>query len=391
MGSLAILVAAAAVGFALSHWLRLPVIPLLILLGFGLSRAGLAAEQEGLNTLLALGLAFLVYSAGIELNPRRFRGKADAVLWTAAVQFGVLALAGFGLAVLLGFERLPALYLGAAMATSSTFVVIRQMQQRPGALRAYGGFAIGVLLAQDLAIIVVIVTLGAIEGGGVALAKSLGALTFLGGLAFAGQRWGFPWILKRARLEDEALLLILLGVLFVFAGMAHGLGLPYVVGAFFAGFSLSSFPVNGVARSLLTSLNSFFLAIFFIALGALVEVPGPGVALKAGAFVLLVLLLTPPIVTLFAEWKGGLSSRNAITSGLLLAQASEFSLVLGLFAVHLEVIPHEIMTIITITAVATMAISPLLASDRVARRLLALHPLRRRLPTGTNLRDHILM
>lgn len=391
MSGLTILIAAAAAGFAVHHWLKLPVIPLLVLIGFALPRTGLVVEPEALKNLLGLGLAFLVYSAGIELNPRRFTGKLKAVLWIAAAQFLVLALAGFVLALALGFDLLSALYLGGALATSSTLVVIRQLQKRVGSLRAYGKLAIGVLLAQDLAIIVVIVVLSSLPGGAEAIVKGLAAVVAVAVVAYFGQRRLFPWLAQRTRLDDEVMLLILLGVLFVFAGAADILGLPFVVGAFFAGFSLSSFPVSGVARSLLASLRSFFLAIFFTALGALVELPEPLLLLKALAFILLVLLLTPPLVTALAEWKGGLSSRNAINSGLLLAQTSEFSLVLGLYALHFDRTPPQVMSIIAIVAVTTMTITPLLASEAVARRLLQFHPMRRRLATETDLKDHVLM
>ncbi len=391
MSGLTIIVAAAAAGFALSHWLRLPVIPLLVTLGFGLSRTGLVRGEETLNLLLGLGLTFLVYVAGIELNPRRFQGKLGAVLWIAVVQFLLLAASGFGLALLLGFGLLSALYLGGALATSSTFVVVRQLQKRVGSLRAYGSLTIGVLLAQDLAIILVLVVLGSVPEGASAVVNGLGAVSLIAVLSFVGQHWFFPWLVQRVRLGEEILLLVLLATLFVFAGLADLLALPFVVGAFFAGFALSSFPVNGVARSLLTSLSSFFLAIFFTALGALVVFPGPLLTLKAFAFVALVLLVTPPLVAVLAEWKGGLSSRNSIMSGLLLAQTSEFSLVLGLFALHAHEIPAEVMSVIVIVAVSTMTITPLLATDRVARRLLHFHPVHRRLATETELRDHVLV
>lgn len=391
MSDLAILVAAAAVGFGLSHWLRLPVIPLLIALGFGLSRFGLSAGGQMSENLMALGLAFLVFTAGIELNPSRFMKKLSAVLWIATVQFFVLALAGIGLALLMGFEVLTALYLGGALATSSTFVVVRQLQREVGSLRAFGRLAIGVLLVQDLAVIVLIVILGAFPAGGGRVLEGLVAVVSLGVLSFVGQRWVFPWVVRRTRLDDEYTLLVFLAALFVFAGLADAMGLPFVVGAFFAGFSLSSFPVNGVARSLLSSLSSFFLAIFFTALGALAVLPGAELSFKALGFVVLVLVLTPPLVAALAEWKGGVSSRNGIKTGLLLAQTSEFSIVLGLLAVAVEGVPAEVMAVITIVAVTTMTITPLLATDRIARRLLALHPLRRRLSTETDLRDHILL
>lgn len=391
MSGIAILIAAAAAGFALSNWLKLPVIPLLIVLGFALSRIGLTTDPDALKNMMGLGLAFLVYSAGIELDPRRFAGKLKAVLLIAVAQFLVLAIGGFLLALALGFGTLSALYLGGALATSSTFVVIRQLQKRAGSLRAYGRLAIGVLLAQDLAIIVVIVVLGAFPLGAKAMGVGFGSVVLIGTLSFISQRWFFPWLVQRLRLDAEILLLILLGTLFAFAGLADLLGLPFVAGAFFAGFALSSFPVNGEARSLLTSLSSFFLAIFFIALGALVELPDPWLALKAATFVLLVLVVTPPLVAALAEWKGGLSSRNAIKTGLLLAQTSEFSLVLGLFALQLDGVPAEVLSVITIVAVTTMAITPFLASDPFARRLLRFHPVHRRIKTENEWHDHVLM
>lgn len=391
MSALAILVAAAAAGFTLSHWLRLPVIPLLIVLGFGLAHAGLEVDAGALDNLMGLGLAFLVYVAGIELNPRRFRGQFKVVLWIAVAQFIALALGGFLLALALGFDRLAALYLGGALATSSTFVVVRQLQMRVGSLRAYGRLAIGVLLLQDLAIIVVIVVLEALPEGGLGVLREVGAVALVGSLSLLAQAWFFPQLVTRLQLDDEILLLLLLATLFVFAGLADVLGLPFVVGAFFAGFSLSSFPVNGVARSLLRSLASFFLAIFFTSLGALVVLPSFAVTLQALAFVLLVLLITPPLVAVLAEWRGGLSSRNAIKCGLLLAQTSEFSLVLGLYALSLTTVPPDVMSVIAMVAVVTMTITPLIASEEMARRLLRFHPVHRRLATGTDLRNHVLV
>ena len=96
-------------------------------------------------------------------------------------------------------------------------------------------------------------------------------------------------------------------------------------------------------------------------------------------------------MTAVAEWKGGLSSRNAITTGLLLAQTSEFSFVLGLYALHLGRIPPEVMSVIAIVGVVTMTVTPLIASDRMARRLLRFHPLRRRWRTETEHWDHVLL
>ncbi|HQZ28970.1 MAG TPA: cation:proton antiporter, partial [Verrucomicrobiales bacterium] len=87
MTGLAILLLSSAISFALAQRFRLPAIPLLILVGFGVSRVGPDLDRETLDHALDLGLAFLVFSAGIELNPSRFSGRAGAILWIAFAQF----------------------------------------------------------------------------------------------------------------------------------------------------------------------------------------------------------------------------------------------------------------------------------------------------------------
>ncbi|MFV1994760.1 MAG: cation:proton antiporter [Verrucomicrobiales bacterium] len=391
MTGLVILIVVAALGFTLARWLNLPVIPPLVILGFLLANSGLPVNTEEFSIWLELGLAFLVYSAGIELDPQRFKRNREAVVWIALLQFAVLSLAGFGLALLLGFENSSAVYIGCALATSSTLVVVRQLQKRMVAFGPYGRLVIGVLLVQDLMIIFVIVLLFAVHGGAVSLLSGFGGLIFMSALAYAARAWGFPRLISRCKLADEVVLLVFLATLFIFAGLAESVGLPFVVGAFFAGLSLSAFPVNGVARSLLSTLSSFFVAVFFTALGARVPVPDPALLGMVLIFVAVVILITTPLVSALAEWKGRLSSGNAITSGLLLAQTSEFAIVIAVFALDAGAIAQEVMTLIVLVSVITMILTPFVATDSMAQRLLRFHPLRRRLATETELRDHILM
>jgi Kef-type K+ transport system membrane component KefB len=270
----------------------------------------------------------------------------------------------------------------------------------------FGRMVTGALLLQDLLMIVWIVMLARFGEPDAKLAQSVGALVGLGALAVICQARLMPWLLLRLRsrdgkrprvepgvqpwLDEESLLLVLLAVLFLFAGGAYFLGLHPVVGAFFAGFSLSSFPLNGVVRSVLGSLSDFFLAVFFTALGALITIPEPDLLLRAFALALMVILLTPPLVTIVAE-ASGLSSRSAIESGLLLAQTSELSLVLALTGEIAGHISRELFSAIALIAVVTMTVTPLVANDRSVRWLLKFHPLRRRLPTQSGHENHVLI
>lgn len=391
MTGLALLLLSSAVAFALAQRFRMPAIPLLILLGFGITRFGIDVDRGALNQLLDVGLAFLVFSAGIELNPSRFSGRSGTLLSIGIVQFAVAGALGFFLAQGIGFDVSASLYIAAGLSTSSTLVAVQQIYRSPGSLRSYGSLALGVLLVQDVAIIILIVLLPRVTGGSSELIPGILSLAVMAATAIVCQRF-LPRLIRRSRLPDEeTMLLCTLAVLFLFSGFSNWMDISFIAGGFAAGFALSGFPVSGEARGALGSLNTFFLAVFFSALGAQVELPDSATLAKALGFSAIVILATPVVVTILAEWKGGLSSRNAITAGLLLAQTSEFSVILAVYGERLGQIGHETVTVIALVAVITMTLTPFLATDTVARFLLNLHPLRRLMRTDSQLSDHVVV
>jgi len=112
------------------------------------------------------------------------------------------------------------------------------------------------------------------------------------------------------------------------------------------------------------------------ALGAVIGVPGPVELVHALVLTAVVVLGTPPLVTWVAE-RTGLSARPAIEAGLLLAQTSELSLVIGLYGLLAGQIDAGTFTTIALVTLLTMILTPVVARDRVAWRLMHLHPLRR--------------
>jgi Kef-type K+ transport system membrane component KefB len=390
MGGLAILLAGAALGLGIAKWLHLPSIPLLLVTGVALSATGLLPATQLLADTLVLGLTVLVFVAGVELNPRRVGRQRGAALRVGVAQFTVLATLGMIAALALGFSLAESTYLALALTASSTLVVVRILRQRKQLFEPFGRLVIGVLLLQDLFVILLIpVVIRLPDGARAAVTGFLGALA-LTGLALVSLRWVTPFILTRLKLDEEGVLLTTLALLFVYLGFAELLGLPLVAGAFLAGVSLSSFPVSGLVRGQLISLSDFFLAIFFTALGGLLIMPSLAGLLQAAVLALLVLLATPPLVTLVAE-RAGLSARPAIESGLLLAQTSEFSLVVGLQALALGHIDQEIFSIIALITVATMILTPFVATDRAAWRLMAFHPVGGDIGQQRDLEGHVLL
>jgi len=390
MFGLAALLVGAAVGFGLARYLRLPTVPVLLLAGVLLSAAGVVPDADLLQDMLVLGLTVLVFVAGVELNPRRVGAQRGAALRVGITQFLVLGGLGMLAALALGFAVAESMYLALALTASSTLIVVRILQQRKQMFEPFGRLVIGVLLLQDLLVILLIPVITRAPEGWRPAAEGLLAALALMGLAWLFLRWVTPVVITRLSLDEETLLLTTLALLFVFLGLADLLQLPLVAGAFLAGVALSPFPVSAVLRGQLNSLSDFFLALFFTALGGLLVLPSPVGILQVFVLASVVVFATPPLVTIVAE-RAGLSARPAIESGLLLAQTSEFSLIIALQALALGHVDQEIFTVIALVTVSTMILTPFVATDAVTWRLMALHPLRERNRVDSELRDHVLL
>ncbi len=391
MTALTLLLLVAALGFGIALRFRLPVIPMLMAAGLimgALSRDLLPAAM--LRDTLEIGLAFLVFASGVELNPSRFRSQRHAIPWVSAFQFTAVACASLLVCAPLGFRGTEALHLAFALAASSTLVVVRHLKQNQQIFEPFGRLVLGVLLIQDVAMIAVITVLAGIGSGPQRLLADLAATILLGAIALWLQRGAMSRVFRSLKLPEETLLLGFLAVLCVFGAAAHASGAPLIAGAFFAGLSLSSTPVNGVVRGQLGSLNDFFTALFFTALGAIVIIPDPLLIAKGFALAALVIVVTVPVVTIVAEWTG-LSSRASIESGLLLAQTSEFSVVLALSGLLAGQLSQEVFSLIALITVATMTVTPFVATDAFTWRLLGFHPARGRFDAVIELKDHIVI
>lgn len=375
MITLSLLLLAAAVGFAGARALGLPSVPFLIVAGFLLSRF-VELPQDLLQDALVLGVTVMVFVAGIELNPSRVGQQRTAAIQVGLLQFLVLGAIGGGAAFALGFDPESAAYVALALTASSTLVAVRILQSRAQLFEPMGRMVMGVLLLQDLLVILLIPVLTRLSEGVGAIAMGVLSTLGLGALAWVLLRWVSPRIIPRFGRDEEPLLLFILSTLFIFLGLAWVLDLPLVSGAFLAGVSLSPFPAGALIRAQLNSLSDFFTAIFFTALGAFLVLPSWGVVLQAIALGAVVVILTPPLVAFVAE-RAGFSARSAIQGGLLLSQTSEFSLVIALQGVVAGQLAPEAFGMLVLLTILTMVATPFLVSDRVTWALLKIHPARK--------------
>lgn len=393
MTGIAILLFAAAVAYGVAQLLHVPSIPVLLLTGVALTFTQ-SLEFELVQDTLVLGTTLLLFATGIELNPRRTRSQRQAAARVGALQFVLLGAAGLMAALALGYDIVPAMYVALALTASSTLVVVRLLQRRRQLFEPFGRLVLGVLLVQDVLVLLLVPVVTDLSDGLASVLVGMVATLALVALAWAAFRWLSP-LIQRYDGEDEVILLVLLAVLFLFVGLADLLALPLVTGAFLAGVSMSSFPLNGMVRARLGSIAEFFSALFFIALGALIGIPTGFQLVHALILAAVVLFVTPPLVIIIAE-RAGMSSRASIESGLLLAQTSEISLVIGLFALIAEDITRDVFNVIALVTLVTMLLTPFITTDAVAwwlmrRRRVRATPQRRKMDQVTPTAGHVLI
>ncbi len=389
MMEIAVLLGLAALGMGVARWTQFPEIPFLLVGSLALSATGLVQDQEFIEGILFLSVSVLLFVVGTDLSLERVGRFKRAALKIGLVQFVCLATTGLGIAYWLDYALTDGLYLGLALAASSTIVGVRLLQRRQQMFEPFGRTTLGVLLLQDVLVVLLLPVLTQFPDGPDAMLQSMGGTFLLITGAAIVMKGVVPFLLERD-LDAETQLLVVLSILFGFLGAGYALNVSIFAAAFLAGVSLSEFPFSGIVNSEMQPLYDFFSAIFFASLGVAVGIPETGELWHALPFAGAVLLLTPVIVAAVAEWTG-LVARPALEAGLLLSQTSELSLVVGLQALVAGQIGGNVFTVIVLTTVLTMTATPLVTSDAAVWELLRWHPSRRsgQLPEVPS--DHVLI
>lgn len=320
-------------------------------------------------TLLAeLGVAMLLFSIGLEFPWGRLKRSGSALV-AGSLQVLLTLLAGAGLALLLGLTSAGAFAAGAMLALSSTAYVLRVLTNRAALDSPHGRLSIGVLLAQDAAVVpLVLVTSVMLEGESVGPALfSLGRLIGLSLLMVAGFRILFhhvaPRLLGSEVLQRNRELPLLLAITSGLGSAiaAHGLGISPAIGAFLAGVMLAGSPFATQVRADVSALRMVLMTLFFGSIGmmgdpawALAHLPIV-VGLVTGVIFLKTLLTTAALrIT-------GSPLPYALAAGICLAQVGEFSFVLAEMTRGTILDDTAFQLVISVT-IATLALTPYLAS-----------------------------
>ncbi|MDR3437897.1 YbaL family putative K(+) efflux transporter [Telmatospirillum sp.] len=381
---------------ALANRLRMPPLVGYLLAGIAVGpfTPGYVADQTLAPELAEIGIILLMFGVGLHFSLKDLLSVGKLAIPGALAQIAVASLMGFGLAHVLGWSLAGGLVFGLALSVASTVVLLRALQDRRLLDSERGRIAVGWLVVEDIAMVLVLVLLPAFAGTagsqtppapdwiadrihlgvtGIIFITMAKVVAFIGVMMVVGRRI-IPWILHAIaqRGSRELFRLAVLAIaLCVAFGAAQLFGVSLALGGFFAGMVLSESELSHQAAQDTLPLRDAFAVLFFVSVGMLFD---PSILLhdplavlatlaiilfgKSVASFLIVLLFRHPIAT-------------ALTISASLAQIGEFSFILAELGVGLGLFPERGRSLILAGAILSIMVNPLVFAiiGRVARRL----------------------
>lgn len=363
---------------------RLKLVPIVgfLLTGvmIGPGALGLVANQELVDATAQVGVILLLFTIGIEFSLEKLARIKRLIFGGGGLQVVLASLVTLGLLLPFGVPWQAGLFTGFLVALSSTAIVLKLLGQRGEAGTEAGQGSLGILIFQDLAIVVMVLLVPMLAGqGGSAMDVliALGKAGLIIVVALVGARRVMPLVLERVAktCSQELFLLSLIAICFGMAGVASLAGVSLELGAFLAGLVVSESRFSEHAFGEIMPLQILFSATFFVSVGMLLDL-GFLVSNLPLVLSVVVVVLVVKVVTAAVSMKAlGLATSSSVAVAFMLAQVGEFSFVLERAGRELDLYPAGMagtgsQTFIAATVVLMVLTPPLSQlGGRFAQRL----------------------
>lgn len=354
-----IIIIAVAVGWVM-RLLKQPLVIGYILTGIIVSPnfLNIVKSTEAIATFAHIGIALLLFVVGLNLNPRIIKDVGKVSLITGVGQVIFTFVIGFFIGRLLGFSTIVSMYIAIALTFSSTIIIMKLLSDKGDLETLYGKIAIGFLIVQDLIVILILMVIASIPAG-----ISLSALIF--GTILKGFGWLvllfligiyiLPFITKAIAKSQELLLLFSIGWCLALASFFYYLNFSMEIGALLAGVTLAMSPYRYEISSKMKPLRDFFIILFFILLGSQMVFANISQYIIPILIFSAFILIGNPLIVMVLMGLLGYTKRNSFLAGLTVAQISEFSLILIALGVSVGHLTNEILSLVTIIGLITIA------------------------------------
>ena len=358
-----LLLAAAIAGFV-SVRLRQPPIIGFIAAGVvaGPSCLGWIKSVDQIQVLAEMGLALLLFIVGLKLDLHVIRSMGTVSLAIGLGQVIITTALGYLVCRALGMDAVTAAYVAVALTFSSTIIIVKLLSDKNETDSLHGRIALGLLIVQDIVVVLVMIFLSAFSGSGPRQSVYQALTIALKGTglmvaAYAISALIIPKVLASVAKSSE--MLVLFGIVWALAlaVTTQALGFSKEIGAFAAGVLLASTPYRDAIGAKLSSLRDFLLLFFFIELGSTLDIGQLGSHVWSSIPLSLFVLIVNPLIMLAITGYLGYRKRTSLMAGITVGQVSEFSLILIAMGAKLGHIGDDAVGTVTLVALVTIGLS----------------------------------
>src|SRR6201991_4090314 len=264
----------------LAHFPRQPLILAYLIAGFLIGPFGMGwvKSQESISIISELGLIFMLFMIGLEIDLKKIVRAGKVTLFAAGGHLvggcllGMLFFVGIGLSI--GGGHFDALYLCVACALSSTVIIVKVLYEKRELDTLPGRITLGVLVLQDIFAILFLAVQPSLDNlQASVILISIARVGVLVATALVLSRYVLPWLFHHIARRPELVLLGALAWCFLIGEFAEQLHLSREMGALVAGVALSTFPYALDVTAKVISLRDFFVTLFFVAIGMQIPLP----------------------------------------------------------------------------------------------------------------------
>ena len=343
-----------------------------------LDGVGILTDMSALNLFSEIGVILLLFVIGIEFPYAKIKSIGRIAIGVGTIGLFTTLGAIFYAASSLGLNSMDSLFIAAALSISSTAVIVKILEEMGRIKRESTILVLGILIVEDVIAVILISSLQSIALVGTVSIESILIVVIVAtglivGTFTIGTRVITPLIDRVAASEHhEILLLSILGVCFGYALLANIVGLSVAIGAFLAGVLVAESKSSEVSKLLASPIKDMFVAIFFISVGALMDVS------QLQNYIFIAIALTAVAIGmkfggnllgnfLFRQ-KRGKSVRSAFT---LAAPRGEFSIVIIKTGVDIGAVSTFLFPLVGVISIITAFLSPFMikAGDKVVSML----------------------
>lgn len=368
MLNVAIATTVALIGGLIAHGLRQSVIVGYLLAGVAIGpfTPGFIGDREQIAALAEVGVIFLMFALGIEFSLKELARVKGVALGGAALQVLLTLAVGAGLGAFLGWPFAQSLFFGGVIAISSTMVILKTLLDRGELASTHGRVLLGMLVVQDLAVVVLIVLLPKLVTGGGSRAVSDLALTLVKAMAFIaitmflGTRVVPRFLARVERLGSPELFLLTAVVLALGTAAASALlGLSPALGAFMGGLLLTESEFDHRVVAEVVPMRNLFATLFFVSVGMLINPTFIVHNLPAVLGLALFIIVAKVLCTFVAILPFRLGGKTTAFTSLGMMQIGEFSYVLARAGRDVDAISGSLNSLILTSSLVTIVLTPL--------------------------------